>query len=120
MNITTIQEEIERLQEADTTYSNCSKLADLYIVQEYMQDKSSNNTDEVIEEYQDILPMYKIYCEKKKRYERKELPEEAIIAAMQDVSTEIKEFIQTLYANIDTEKEKDILIETIATIKTLY
>ena len=121
MNLTDIREEIEILEKGDTNYANCSKLADLYIVRDFMESKSKDvKTDEVIEEYSDILPMYADYCDKKRRYEHKEITEDAVIDAMQNVSQEIKEFIQTLYANVDTEKEKDILIQTIADLKTLY
>lgn len=121
MNLSDIREEIEILEGSDTTYPNCAKLADLYIVQEYIQSKGDTvKQDEVVEEYHDILPMYAEYCNKKKRYERKEITEDAVIEAMHQVSQEIKEFIQTLYANVDTEQEKEILIQTIADIKTLY
>lgn len=120
MNLTDIREEIEILENADTNYANCSKLADLYVVREYMENKGSDVHNNVVEEYQDILPMYSDYINKKRKYEHNELTEDAVITAMHNVSQEIKEFIQTLYANIDTPQEKDILIQTIADLKTLY
>ena len=119
MNIADIEAAIVELESGDTTYSNCAKLADLYTVKEHLSGTDVGE-DTVVEEYIDILPSYGKYKEVKTKYNNNEVTEDAVIETAKDMSQEIKEFIQTLYSNLDTEAEKQILVRTIAEIKTLY
>lgn len=121
MNIQEIENTIKELENADTTFSNCQKLASLYIVKKYHTNTVPQKMNEnVVKEFNDILPMYSEYCNIKRRYQLKELTEDAVITAIKNVSREIKEFIKTLYANVDTEEEKEELTTMIAELKTLY
>ena len=120
MNLQEIENTIVELENGDTTYSNCQKLASLYIVKEHYHNTSQQGNTEVIKEFNDILPMYSEYCRIKRKYQLKELPGDAVIDAIKEVSREIKEFIKTLYANVDTVEEKEELTTMIAELKTLY
>lgn len=120
MNIQEIENTIIELQNGDTTYANCQKLASLYIVKKHFPTESTNKENVVVKEFNDILPMYSEYCRIKRQYQLKELSGEAVLDAIQEVCREIKEFIKTLYANVDTVQEKEQLTNMIAELKTLY
>ena len=120
MNIHEIENTITQLENGDTTFSNCQKLASLYIVKKHFGSGVEHSDNIVVKEFKDILPMYSQYCKIKRKYELKEVSAEALNEAIHDVSREIKEFIRTLYANVDTPEEKDILTSMIAELKTLY
>lgn len=120
INLNEIENTIKELEEGQTTFANCQKLANLYIVKEHLQPTKYTEKNTVIKEYNDILPMYSKYCDIKRKYQMKELTEEALTEAIQKVSREIKEFIKTLYANVETQNEKQILTNMIAELKTLY
>ena len=120
MNLQEIEKTIAELENADTTYSNCQKLASLYIVQKHYNSQTPKLNNIVVKEFNDILPMYSEYCKIKRKYQSKELPSDAVIDAIKNVSREIKEFIKTLYANVDTVEEKEELTNMIADLKTLY
>ena len=125
INIDEINETISELEQGDTTFATCQKLAALYTVRDNFKSSYNNMEDthvnnEVIEEYSDILPMYRRYCEVKRKYQHNEITEEAVIKAIEQVAQEIKEFMQTLYANVETTDEKKILTTMIADLKTLY
>lgn len=61
----------------------------------------------VKEELSDILPEYTKYREIKRKYQKKELTESAVILAMQNVCSEIRQFIQTLYSSTDMQEERN-------------
>ena len=103
-----VENTIKELEDADTNFANCEKLANLYIVREY-----NTVTDEVTEELSDILPHYNIYCNKKKEYQVNKIGEDVVINALQIVSNEIYEFIHTLYSSTDMIEERSIIISLI-------
>lgn len=107
LNLDEINNTIAELENGNTTFDTCSKLASLYVV----RDKLMTGETKVEKELNDILPQYKAYCEVKKKYQQYELPEIAIQAAMKDVCIEIKEFIYTLYSGTDTVEERKQLKE---------
>ena len=111
LDLEVIDQTIEELENSDTTFFNCQNLASLYIV----RDKLGGT--KLDKELRDILPTYRSYCEIKKKYQMKELPEEAVINAMTNVSKEVKEFIDTLYSGTDLEMERNIINDM---IKNLY
>lgn len=120
MNLQEINNTITELENSDTTFSNCQKLADLYIVRNYCNKQPTRVNNDVLKELNDILPMYSEYCRVKRKYQLKEVTSEAVIDAIHEVAREIKEFIKTLYANIETQEEKEELTNMIAELKTLY
>ena len=104
LELNELNEMIKELEEDTTTFSNCQKLASLYIIKSYNHENNST-----MQELNDILPQYKNYCMIKKRYQLNELPENTVVYAMQDVSKEIKDFILSLYNNTITKDERYIL-----------
>ena len=84
-----INNTIEELENGATTFDNCMKLASLYTVREY----GNCTSDETSKELHDILPMYSMYCTIKRKYQMRELSQDAVIRSVQDVCQEIKEFI---------------------------
>ena len=109
MNIQEIEESIRELEDGDTTFNNCQKLASLYIVKENYKSGSTTMVTDVIEELQDIIPQYRIYKEIKRQYQLRECPKEKVLHSMQFVCQEIKEFLQTLYSSSDMEEERILL-----------
>ncbi len=71
--------------------------------------ENSDIKGKVIQEYTDILPKYREYCEIKKRYQIGDLSEQKLINAMKDVCVEIQEFIETLYTNTELLQERTII-----------
>lgn len=113
LNLEEINEAIYQLENGSTTYDTCSKLASLYIVKDKLINPLPSMVDRVETELNDILPQYKMYCTVKRKYQLNELTEKAVYLAMQDVCTEIKEFIQTLYSGTDTQEERNMIKELI-------
>ena len=109
MNLTDINDAIETLSESDSTLSNVRNLASLYIVQDRLQNALKTQNNSVESELNDILPSYKKYCEIKRKFQLKELTEEAVHKALERVCKEVNEFLHILYSNTDTEKEREIL-----------
>lgn len=109
MNLTDINEAIDTLSNSDSTLSNVRSLASLYIVQDHLQKSILARSESVESELNDILPSYKKYCDIKRKYQLKELTEEAVYKALENVCKEVNEFLQILYSNTDTEKEREIL-----------
>ena len=114
MNIELINETISELENGDTTLTTCSNLASLYIVRDRL--KSNEAKDTVIKEYSDILPSYTKYKEVKRNYTLGNGTEEAVNLALQAVSQEITEFINTLYSSTQTPSERLILQNMIRSI----
>ena len=104
MNLEEINNTIEALENSSTTFGNCEKLASLYICRDHLATADVEPTVE--QEYNDILPQYRQYCNVKRRYQLHEITEEPVISAMMNVCTEIKEFIQILYSNTDMDNER--------------
>ena len=109
LNLQEINETIEQLENGATTFDTCSKLASLYIVRDNLTKTQEPVYNKVETELNDILPQYRMYCEVKRKYQLKELTDQAVYLAMQDVCTEIREFIQTLYSSTDTPQEREMI-----------
>ena len=107
---------IEDLENANTTFDNCLKLASLYIVRDNFEraNKAANfNELEVVQELNDILPQYRHYCDTKRRYQLKEVTQQAVEYDLQEVCREIQEFIHTLYSSTDFPEERHIIEGTL-------
>ena len=103
---------IAELEEGQTTYDNCLKLAALYIIRDNMDvDK------EVETELGDILPQYRRHQEIKRKYYFNEVSPEAVNQSMSYLCTEIEEFLHTLYSSTNSETERNILK---IMLKTVY
>lgn len=113
---------IEELENGETTYDSCIKLASLYIVEEHIKSRLNSIVDSstsvsnssVIDELNDILPQYRLYCEVKRKYALNELTSEAVIMSMRDVCGEIYEFLHILYSNTDMQAEREEIKKLIA------
>ena len=104
LNLDEINRTIQELENGITNFDTCQKLAWLYTIKQYHDNYPVNS---VADELKDILPEYKKYIKIKKKYQKKELTESAVILSMQNVCTEIKQFIRTLYSSTDMPEERE-------------
>ena len=121
MNIQDINRTISELENDATTFSNCEKLAHLYIVREYqkrglktMVEPKSSTT--VKRELSDILPYYEKYCNIKKEYQLYGTGKEAVLTSLQSVCREILDLIHTLYTSTDMPEERHIIVGILSNI----
>ena len=96
---------IDELQSEESLFDICQELAEFYIIQDHMFKNESKN--EVVTEFKEILPEYRKYIEIKRKYQQKQLTESAVILSMQNVCTEIKQFLRTLYSSTDMPEERE-------------
>lgn len=115
MNISTINELIEELEQGETSLSNIRNLSALYNVKSHIL--GTKNFDNITKELSDILPSYLKYIEVKRKYQLQEISEEIVYINMEELCKEIKEFIQTLYSGTDTPKERELLKQVIKEIQ---
>lgn len=107
MNLETINELIDDLEQSDTSLSNVRNLSALYNVKSHIL--GTKNYDVITKELSDILPSYLLYINLKKRYQLHEISEEGVYNSMKDLCKEIKEFIQTLFSGTDTDQERTLI-----------
>ena len=126
LNLTELINSIQELESGPTTYSNCSKLASLYIVRDHLnpdyQSQNLNDKDikkEVIKEYSDILPEYTEYCKIKREYQLQKVPKDKVISEIMDVCNEITEFINCLYSNSDMPEEREQILAMIKELQKI-
>ena len=110
MDIKAIEDNIKELENSVTTVDNVQELACLYIVKDNLL---KTNTNPVEQELSDILPAYKKFCETKRKYQLREITEDAVLHDMKMLCQELKEFILSLYSNSDFYKERSILVTMI-------
>lgn len=115
LNITTLNDLIDELENDDMSLSNIRNLSALYNVKTHLL--GSNNYDSTTKELKDILPSYLQYIETKRKYQLKETTEEAVYINMKELCKEIKEFIQCLYSGTDTPKEREMIKQLIREIQ---
>ena len=104
-----IEAMIKMCENSENSLSNVRNLASLYIVQEHTKNAIQRTTDSTERELNDILPQYKEYCEVKRKYQLRILPETAVHRSMQFLCKEIEEFIKTLYNNTETKEERQMI-----------
>lgn len=107
MNITTINDLIDELENSEPSLSNIRNLSALYNVKTHLL--GTGNYDSTTKELSDILPSYLGYIDVKRKYQLHQISDEAVYINMRKLCTEVKEFIQALYSGTDTEKEREIL-----------
>lgn len=107
MNLATINELIDELEQSETSLSNVRNLSALYNVKTHLI--GTSNYDSVERELKDILPSYRQYIDSKRRYQLKEITLENVHINMKKLCQEIREFIQTLYSGTESQEERTIL-----------
>lgn len=119
LNIEEINNTITELENADTTFATCDKLASLYIVRDNLLNKNNLIMDNVEEELEDILPAYKEFVKYKKKFQLDEISKEVMLKYMSNLTNEIFEFIQVIYQNTSSDEERDLLNIMIEQLGTL-
>lgn len=121
INIDEIKASIEELENSDTTYENCRKLADLYIVDKLYQERQKNARErnlvqmtagserDVEQELSDLFPYYEKYADTKRKYQLGQIPETLLQKDLTNLCREIEEFIHILYSNTYTQPERDAI-----------
>ena len=132
VNIDEIQATIEELENSDTTFENCHKLADLYIVDTFYRSRTKNATEvnlmrvsanderNVEQELNDLFPYYKKYAETKRKYQLGQLPETLLQKDLENLCREIEEFLHILYNNTYTEEERTAIKTLIADLEKAF
>ena len=115
MDINQINETIEQLENGETTFDACNKLASLYIVRDNLI-KCWQIAEENPVPY--ILPCYPNYVENKRKYQLKEASEDCLHSGMNLLCLEISDFIHSLYSSCYTETEKTELKNVISSLNS--
>lgn len=115
LDIELIDSTIHELEEEETNFANCQKLASLYTVKKFYEEE--HPTQQKVEvELNDILPQYRKYCEVKRHYQLKEATDQQVLDSLKEVCKEIREFFHTLYSSTDMQEEReqlDMLIKSL-------
>lgn len=122
LNMDMVESTIQELENADTTFNNCDKLASLYIVRHYFNKGlnpvvNGETSLDVIKELSDIMPHYSIYCDKKRDYQLNKVGEDVVLTSLRAVCREITEFLHTLYSSTDMPEERDIIVGTFSNLQ---
>lgn len=126
LDIELIEDTIEELEQDATSFENCEKLSYLYICRDnyynrFMkridtsESKSERNTQQ---ELNDLLPAYNKYVETKRRYQQYEVVEQMLIYSMDNLCSEIVEFIASLYHNTESTAERQLILDMIENIRS--
>lgn len=115
MDLLEIQNTIKQLEQGETTFVNCEKLASLYIVSERL-----GNTDEVENELDDILPAYRKFCDVKRQYQSGFIDISVVLHQLELLCTEIQEFISVIYSNTNSPEERYIIVGTLQKLYENY
>lgn len=115
MNIKDIDKTIHELENSETTFSNCEKLAHLYVVREHAKSGLKTMVDgesdkNVAWELSDIFPYYKKYCDVKREYQMGHANEDNVLDTLQALCRETIEFIHILYSSTDIPEERHIIV----------
>ena len=76
------------------------------VTSEKLRVSEDNVKCSIDKEYADIQPRYHEYCDVKREYQLNNIPVSALETSVVYLCKEIKEFMQVLYSNSDTEFEK--------------
>lgn len=106
-----IKKTITELENGDTNFVNCQKLASLYIVLDHYNahTESTHKSDDVTNELNDILPALKEYQQAKTEFLQHRITQEGVNHFLQRLVVEINEFITVLYSNTTAPEEREIL-----------
>ena len=132
VNIDEIRATIAELENSDTTFENCHKLADLYIVDMFYHSRSKNATEinlvsltateerTIEQELNDLFPYYKKYADTKRKYQLGQLPETLLQKDLENLCREIEEFLHILYNNTHTKEERTTLKNLISNLEGAF
>ena len=115
MNVSTLNDLIDELEQSDMSLSNMRNLAALYTVKDHWI--GNIKFDKVSAELNDILPSYIKYIDVKRKYQLHETTEDAVYIHMKELCREIKEFMAALYSGTDTPKEREMIKQLIKEIQ---
>lgn len=118
LNLMTINEFIDEMEQADLSLSTIRNLSALYNVRSHIL--GSNKVDNAVKELNDILPSYLNYIKTKRQYQLKEITETNVLLQLGNVCKEIREFIQTLYNGTDTPEERKLITNLIDQLKEAF
>jgi len=121
MNIEDINRTINELEQDATTFSNCEKLAHLYIVRQFQKDGLKTMVDvlpsnNIARELSDIFPYYEKYCNAKRDYQLNHGSADIVLSTLQALCREILEFIQILYSSTDIPEERHLIVGILSNI----
>ena len=108
MDIQIIQDNIDVLENSETSLENIQELALLYTV------RNNFSGDKVESELSDILPDYKKYLDAKRKFQMKETDDTPMVDYMKLLCKEIQDFVLLLYNNTHTRKERHYIEETLS------
>ena len=114
LDLTLIENTIQELEEKETTFANCEKLAYLYACRDNLA------RDEVEEELDDILPYYTKYRDIKRRYQLHQTIDHEVLQGMTNVCRELKEFINALYSSTEMHKERVLIRDMLQELNEKY
>lgn len=121
MDLDIIENAIYDLENDEINADNVKELACLYIIRQQGLGLTEVSNNDVLEnELNDILPYYRKYCDVKRRYQMHELPEDAVIDAIQKVCKEISDLIDTLYSGTDLGKERRQILKMLCNLYSKY
>ena len=114
LDIIEIENTIQELENADTTFDTCIKLSALYNVRDHLKDSTqtmidTQNDDVVVRELSDVLPHYKKYVSVKQAYQLGTGNANTVEQSFSVVCREIQEFIFALYSGTDMQEERFLL-----------
>lgn len=112
MDIRNISETIEELENSDTTYENCMKLASLYIV----MDKFKSDTETKLN---DLTPQYRMYTAVKHEVDIGKLSMDDLMFAVKSICSSIEDFVNALFNNTSYNEEKLIIRDMISNLSKL-
>lgn len=109
MDIQVIEENIQLLENEDTTVENVQDLANLYTVYDKLKYKQPAK-DKALQELNDILPAFNAYIVAKRDNQLGQTNDEAVQHNLKLLCQELKEFIEILYANTSSRRERLLLL----------
>lgn len=112
MNIREISETIKELEDGETTFDNCIKLASLYTVME----KFKSDTEYKLNE---LLPQYRMYTAVKHEVDIGKLSMDDLMFATKSICKSVEEFIKTLFDNTSYNEEKIIIRDMVSELSKL-
>ena len=121
LDLEMIEDTIRELEQEPTSFENCNLLASLYICREINKNRNMKLTDtsnEVSHDTPTILPSYDKYIDTKRRYQQYEVVDNMLTYAMDNLCSELVEFISELYHNTETEAERTLIINMINNLRS--
>lgn len=109
MDIQVIEENIQLLENEETTVENVQDLANLYTVYDKLRYKQPVK-DKTLQELNDILPAFNSYVEARRQNQLGQTNEEAVKHSLKLLCQELKEFIEILYTNTSSRRERLFLL----------